>query len=312
MSTHKRMLPGDAWTNPCEGRVYWKAAKSLWYLGAFLATAILAPLTVSPGAVLVGFFLTVVTLCLGHTVGMHRRLIHESYACKPWLEYLLVYLGVLVGIAGPFRIIYLHDIRDWSQRHPACHEFFIHTNRWWKDFFQQLHCEIRLAHPPRFVIEARVANDRFYAFLENTWRLQQLPLAVALYLAGGIGWVVWGTGVRLFVSLTGHWLVGYLAHNRGSKTWHIEGAAVQGYNVAGFALLTMGESWHNNHHAFPESARLGVRPGQWDPGWFALKLLARAGLVWNLATPETLPPREERKEVALETRLETAPEEARP
>jgi fatty-acid desaturase len=160
-----------------------------------------------------------------------------------------------------------------------------------------LHCDIRLAHPPRFVIEERVRQDRFYVFLEKTWRLQQLPLAAVLYLGGGLSWVVWGIGVRLFVSLTGHWLVGYLAHNRGGKTWHIEGAAVQGYNVPGFALLTMGESWHNNHHAFPESSRLGLGRGEWDMGWLALKLFARLGWVWNLATPETLPPRKERIEV---------------
>ena len=246
------------------------------------------------GAIAAGFALTVLTLCLGHTVGMHRRLIHGSYECPRWLERTLVYLGVLVGIAGPFRIIYLHDIRDWSQRHARCHAFFRHSEKWWIDFWQQLHCEIRLAHPPRFVIEPRVRDDRFYQFLERTWRWQQLPLALALYAIGGWGWVAWGSGVRLFVSLTGHWLVGYLAHNRGARHWHIEGAAVQGYNVPGFALLTMGESWHNNHHAFPESARLGLARGEWDLGWAALRLMARAGLVWNLATPATLPERKER------------------
>lgn len=301
MTTHKRMQPADAFTNPCEGEVYWKWSKSLWYLGALFATAVLAPLTGSRGAVLVCFVLTVVTLCLGHTVGMHRRLIHESYQCSRWLEYVLVYLGVLVGIAGPFRIVYLHDIRDWSQHHRACHSFFIHTNTWWRDFFQQLHCDIRLTHPPRFVLEERISQDRFYAWLEKTWMLQQVPQAVGLYLLGGAGWVVWGVGVRLFISLTGHWLVGYLAHNQGGRTWHIEGAAVQGYNVPGFSLLTMGESWHNNHHAFPGSSRLGLKPGQWDLGWLALKAFERAGWVWNLATPETLPPRKERLEMKPDT-----------
>ncbi len=292
------MQPADPLTNPVEGEVYWKWSKSLWYLATLVTTAVLAPLTFSVGAALVAFVLTLTTLCLGHTLGMHRRLIHQSYACPQWLEYLFVYLGVLVGIAGPFRIIYLHDIRDWSQRHTRCHSFFIHTNAWWRDWWQQLHCDIRLTHPPRFVIEERVRNDRFYAFLDRTWMLQQLPVAVALYLIGGVGWVVWGVGVRLFVSLTGHWLVGYLAHNHGRKTWHIEGAAVQGYNVRGFALLTMGENWHNNHHAYPESARLGVRPGEWDPGWLVLSVLRRVGLVWNIQTPETLPERRERVELA--------------
>jgi stearoyl-CoA desaturase (delta-9 desaturase) len=119
-------------------------------------------------------------------------------------------------------------------------------------------------------------------------------LALALYAVGGWGWVVWGIGVRLCVSLTGHWLVGYLAHNRGGRTWHIEGAAVQGFNAPGFALLTMGESWHNNHHAFPESARLGLGRGEWDVGWWVLRGLARVGLVTKVATPETLPARPER------------------
>lgn len=287
----------DPATNPCEGQVTWRASKSLWYFAALGATVGLAPFTFSIGAASVSLVLTVVTLCLGHTLGLHRRLIHESYECPLWLERGFVYLGVLVGIAGPFRIIYLHDIRDWSQRHPRCHAFFIHTQAWWIDCWQQLHCDIELAHGPRFTIEDRVRHDRFYAWLECRWRWQQLPLAVALYFAGGVGWVVWGIGVRLWVSLTGHWLVGYLAHNRGARAWHIEGAAVQGYNVPGFALLTMGESWHNNHHAYPESARLGLKPHEWDLGWMVLKALERVGLVWRLATPEMLPPRRERREI---------------
>lgn len=284
-------------TNPCEGVVFWKWTKSLWYIATAFVALVLAPITVSWGAVVISFVLTVITLCLGHTLGMHRRLIHQSFDCPLWLERMVVYLGVLVGIAGPFRIIYQHDIRDWSQRHAQCHSFFIHTSVWWKDWFQQLHCDIRLANAPRFVIEDRVLNDRFYAFLEKTWMWQQLPLAVGLYFCGGWGWVVWGIGVRLFVSLTGHWLVGYMAHNHGRRTWHINGAAVQGFNVRGFALLTMGESWHNNHHAYPESARLGLTADQWDLGWLVLQGLGRCGLVWNIATPKTLPERKERIEM---------------
>jgi fatty-acid desaturase len=296
-TTHHRMQPADRFTNPVEGEVFWSWSKSLWFSAAAFATLVFAPLTASIGAVVVCFVLTVVTLCLGHTLGMHRRLIHQSYHCPPWLEYVFVYLGVLVGIAGPFRILYLHDIRDWSQRHPHCHAFFIHSQAWWVDCWQQLHCDIRLAHPPRFTVEPRVREDRFYRFLEATWRWQQVPLALALYAVGGWGWVVWGVGVRLCVALTGHWLVGYLAHNRGGRTWLIEGAAVQGFNVPGFALLTMGESWHNNHHAFPESARLGLGRGEWDVGWWVLRGIERIGLVTNIGTPETLPARAERVEL---------------
>lgn len=68
---------------------------------------------------------------------------------------------------------------------------------------------------------------------------------------------------------------------------------MQGRNIAWTSLLTMGESWHNNHHAFPGSARLGLAPGEWDPGWWVLVLFERCGLVWNLRLPASLPARAE-------------------
>jgi stearoyl-CoA desaturase (delta-9 desaturase) len=120
--------------------------------------------------------------------------------------------------------------------------------------------------------------------MERTWMLQQLPWAVLFYWLGGWSWVLWGICTRTSASILGHWLIGYLAHNKGDRSWHVSGAAVQGYNVRWFALLTMGESWHNNHHAFPGSARLGIEKGQWDPGWWVLLLLAKIGVVENLMT----------------------------
>lgn len=294
MNTHKRMRAVDERTNPCEGVVYWKWSKSLWYSAITIGALVVAPFHFTPGAAAAAFGLTVLTLCLGHTVGMHRRLIHESFQCPLWLERILVWLGVLVGIAGPHRIIYLHDIRDWAQKHPDCHPFFKHSHPWWLDWWQQQHCDIRLNHPPRLELEPRVRDDRFYRFLQSTWMLQQAPVALALWAIGGWSWFWWGGPVRLFLSLTGHWLVGYLAHNHGRRHWHIERAAVQGYNVPGFALLTMGESWHNNHHAYPESARLGVKTGEWDPGWLVVRVLQQLGWAWRINTPETSHPRPER------------------
>jgi stearoyl-CoA desaturase (delta-9 desaturase) len=73
----------------------------------------------------------------------------------------------------------------------------------------------------------------------------------------------------------------------------VEGAAVQGRNIRWTSLLTMGECWHNNHHAFPGSARLGLHAGEWDPGWWVLRGFERLGLAWNLRLPEQLPHRPE-------------------
>jgi stearoyl-CoA desaturase (delta-9 desaturase) len=184
-----------------------------------------------------------------------------------------------------------HDIRDGAQRKPACHPYLAHRSGLLRDGFWQLHCELELARPPRLVVERRVAEDRFYRFLERTWMAQQVPWALLFFAIGGLPWVVWGIAARVAASVTGHWLVGHFAHNRGLRSWHIEGAGVQGYNVPWCSLVTMGEALHNNHHAFPASARLGHRRGETDPGWWVLRALMAVGLVWNAKTPETLPRR---------------------
>ena len=293
------MQPIDAATNPDEGVVKWSPIKSLWF-SAFLVTAMVGGYyTFNWTAVLVSFVFTVTTLCLGHTLGLHRLLIHRSYDCPKWLEYVFVHLGTLVGMGGPFRMIYLHDIRDWAQRHATCHAFFIHRHSVTKDFLWQLHGDIRLTHPPRFSVEPHIANDAMYRFMQRTWMLQQLPWAVLFFACGGWSWVVWGIAVRVTVSMIGHWLVGYFAHNGGVRTWHVEGHAVQGYNLRRLGLLTMGEGWHNNHHAYPGSARLGLHTGEADPGWLVLRVLRKLGLVWNLKLPGDLPYRPEVRPLAL-------------
>jgi stearoyl-CoA desaturase (delta-9 desaturase) len=267
------------------GEVVWDAPKSLWTGAMSIVALIGGPLTASPGALALFVVTTGVTLCLGHSVGLHRLLIHRSFEVPRWLERTLVYLGTLVGMAGPIGMIRAHDIRDWAQRQRTCHDLFAHRRSPLIDMWWQMHCGVRLVHPPRFVVEERVAQDWFYGFLERTWMLQQLPWAVLFYVMGGLPFVIWGIAVRIAVSLTGHWLVGHLAHRGGHQGWRIEGVAVQGYNVRHVGLITFGESWHGNHHAFPESARLGVEPGQADPGWWFITAMARLGLATHVREP---------------------------
>ncbi len=121
--------------------------------------------------------------------------------------------------------------------------------------------------------------------------LHQLPLAVLLYLTGGWAFVMWGVCARITAAITGHWLIGHFAHNHGGMHHVVDGAAVQGHNVRFASLLTMGESWHNNHHAFPGSAKLGLHTGEWDPGWWVLLGLEKLGMVWRCRLPEDLPAR---------------------
>ena len=106
-------------TSAVEGHVAWKPVKSLWISGMTLAALIGGPIWFTWGALLLFVATTAVTVCLGHSLGMHRRLIHRAYDCPLWLERLFVYLGTLVGMAGPYGMIRQHDIRDWAQRKPA-------------------------------------------------------------------------------------------------------------------------------------------------------------------------------------------------
>jgi stearoyl-CoA desaturase (delta-9 desaturase) len=111
------------------------------------------------------------------------------------------------------------------------------------------------------------------------------------FLIGGWSWVVWGVCARVFVSVAGHWFVGHLAHTRGPQTWLVEGSGVQAFDVPWAGIPTMGEAWHNNHHAYPGSARIGLYPGQSDWGFRFIQALERLGLAWNIRTPASLPAR---------------------
>jgi fatty-acid desaturase len=276
-----------------QGTVRYAPLKSLWFSG-MAGTALIGGIaTFSWGALAVFVAATAFVLLFGHSLGSHRKLIHDSFQCPKWLEYALVYCGVQVGLAGPLGLLRQHELRDYAQRMPDCHDYLRHGRGFWRDGWWQIHCDLALDTPPAIELEPALEQDRYYRFLERTWMLQQLPPAVLLFAAGGWGFVVWGVCARITAGIFGHWLIGYFAHNHGPMHAEVNGAAVQGHNIRFVSLLTMGECWHNNHHAYPGSACLGLYAGEWDPGWWTLLVLRRAGLAWGLRLPHELPPRPE-------------------
>jgi sn-1 stearoyl-lipid 9-desaturase len=273
--------------SPVRGTVRWDPAHSLWNGSMLALTLMLAPLVFTWSALLVFLFLTGASILLGHSVGFHRRLIHRSFACPPWLDRVLVWVGTSVGMSGPFWMIKTHDLRDWAQRQTECHDYLAHRRPMLQDAWWQMHCRLELADPPEFDL-GEVGKDRFYRYLEATWMLQQVPIALVLYLLGGWSWVVWGVCVRVCASGVGHWFVGHLAHRTGPQSWVVNDAGVQAHDVPWAAIPTMGEAWHNNHHAYPASARIGLYPGQTDWGFSFIRLLERLGLAWDVILPEHL------------------------
>ncbi|MEZ5830077.1 MAG: acyl-CoA desaturase [Dongiaceae bacterium] len=277
----------------CDGAVRFSPPKFLWLAG-MASAAIIGGIWFFSWAGLAVFFLaTGAVLLLGHSLGSHRKLIHDSYQCPKWLEYFLAYMGVQVGLSGPLGLLRAHDLRDFAQRLPVCHDYLRHGSSLWKDAWWQLCCDLDLKNSPSIAIEPRIAEDRFYRFLEATWMWQQLPPALLLYSLGGWSFVVFGTCARVTAGVVGHWLIGHFAHNQGDRHFEVQDAAVQGHNIRLTSILTMGECWHNNHHAYPGSARLGLFAGEWDPGWWTLLLLRRLGLAWDIRLPQDLPARAE-------------------
>lgn len=290
MISTKRVLATPT-CSATEGRIVWAPIKSLWVSVMTVCGLFGGSVFFSPGAFAAFLILTSLTVCAGHSVGMHRLLIHRSFETPLWLERGIVYLGALVGMAGPFGMIRAHDMRDWLQRQEQCHNHAAHRASFFRDAFWQMHCELKLDRPPYMKLEDSIGNDRFYRLLEATWMAQQIPIALVLFYFGGWGWVFWGVCLRISVSLTGHWLIGHFAHRSGQQDWIIDNVAVQGHNVRYAGLITFGEAWHNNHHAFPESAKLGLETGQSDLGWWFIKGLERIGLARAVKTPDVLPRR---------------------
>src|SRR4051812_35161250 len=159
-----QLVPGseriyaDAGADPALGRVRWAPVKSLWIGSMTFAALLLGPICFTSGAFFLFAATSGATLCAGHSVGMHRRLIHNSFQCPLWLEYICVYLGVMVGMAGPIGMIRIHDMRDWAQRQPQCHGYYAHRAGFWRDAWRQMHCELRLRHPPRVRLRPRVGG----------------------------------------------------------------------------------------------------------------------------------------------------------
>jgi len=276
------------------GQLVWAPAKSVWYIGHLVFWLSIGFTPFDFGAFFVFLGLSILILCGGHSLGMHRKLIHDSFDCPLWLARFGAYLGTLVGLGGPFTMMRAHDLRDWAQRQDRCHPFFSQHSSLARDWWNQTHLKLNLRSGPKLVFPDKLTQDPIMVFLQRTVWLQQIPLALMLFQFGGLAWVAWGVSGRIVISITGHWLIGWFAHNHGPRRFHVPTHGVQGHNVPGpaslFGFITFGECCHNNHHAFPESAKLGLHENEFDPGWWILRGLEKLGLVWNLVTPEKIPP----------------------
>ena len=106
-----------------------------------------------------------------------------------------------------------------------------------------------------------------------------LGVALTGSVVGGLTALLWGGAVRIFLLHHATFSINSLCHFFGRQPYD---TGDHSRNLAWLALPTMGESWHNNHHAFPTSARHGLDRRQVDPAARIIAAMERAGLAWDV------------------------------
>jgi stearoyl-CoA desaturase (delta-9 desaturase) len=194
---------------------------------------------------------------------------------------------------------------EWVGRHRIHHQYSDqmgdphsphapHRTGFWGRFRAFWHAHIGWALPADPPELGRYAPDlrksrilHLVSKLFLLWALLGLVIPAAIGFAFG-GWAgaltgfLWGGLVRVFLGHHVTWCVNSVCHLWGSRPYRSND---ESRNNPVVGVLAMGEGWHNNHHAFPTSARQGLRWWQLDFGYYLICVLAWLGLAWNVRVP---------------------------
>ena len=232
---------------------------------------------------------------IGVTVGFHRLLTHRSFKTSPLLRGIFAALGSAAA-EGP--------VIEWVATHRKHHRFsdaegdphspHVGRGAGWTGALRGLFH----AHIGWVFRDAEVADERRYAkdlladpvirFVDKTfvlWVIAGLAfpfgLGVALTgsVSGGLTGLLWGGAVRIFLLHHATFSINSLCHFFGKRPYE---TGDESRNLAWLALPTGGESWHNNHHAFPTSYRHGLERWQLDTSAAVIRGLELTGLAWDL------------------------------
>lgn len=240
--------------------------------------ALFAPFTFSWSLLGLTIFLHWLTMGLGITLGFHRLLSHRSFKTPKWVEYILATLGTLTLQGSPIDWVGIHRLHH---KHSDTIQDPHNSNKgfWWSHISWILH------EPPSQEkirkLTGDLNGDSYYEFLHRFFLPLQLLVAVLFYLFAGWSGVVWGVFVRLVLTYHTTWFVNSANHKFGYRSFDCDDDSVNCWWVA---VLTYGEGWHNNHHAYPHSARHGLKWWEIDPTWATIRVLKLLGLASNIRT----------------------------
>jgi stearoyl-CoA desaturase (delta-9 desaturase) len=229
---------------------------------------------------------------VGITVGFHRLLTHRAFQTYPWLERTFAVMGSL-SVQG--------SVMDWVADHRKHHAHtdvegdphsphvghgsglkgLWHAHVGWL-LETQGQADWKKYAPELYEDPAMRAIGRRFPWLVLISLLVPTFAGFVLhgFTAGGaLRGCVWGGLVRIFFVHHVTWSVNSVCHFFGSRRFDIDDHST---NVGWLAVLSLGESWHHNHHAFPRSAYHGLRWWEIDLSGLIISGLERVGLAWNV------------------------------
>jgi stearoyl-CoA desaturase (delta-9 desaturase) len=250
-----------------------------WGTGIFLVISHLAAIAAlffwSWPAIIVAVFLYWVGGSLGIGMGFHRLITHRGYKVPKIVEYFLVTCGTLAIEGGPIqwvvthRIHHAHTDRNGDPHTPRDGVWWAHIGWILRGSAQDYDQATIARYAPDLI------NDRYYVWLNRFYYVPLIVLAVMLLVFGGWSVMLWGIFLRLTLALHATWLVNSATHLWGRRRFE---TGEDSRNSWWVALLTFGEGWHNNHHAYPTSARHGLRWYEVDFNWLGIRALQLVGL----------------------------------
>jgi fatty-acid desaturase len=261
-------------------RVAWA---SLVWIGALHLGALLAfvPAYFSWSGLALCLVLHWLTGGIGICMTYHRLLTHRSFALRPrWLEYPLTIIGNCaseggaIGWVADHRRHHAHSDEEADTHTPNEGFFWAHMGWWMK-------VEPNSEHSPEYYQKwcPDLNRDPVHRWLDKYHFIFPLLLFALLYRLGGMPWLVWGGFVRSVFVLHSTWLVNSATHVWGYRPNPTRDRST---NLWWVALLTYGEGWHNNHHAFQTSARHGLRWWEIDLTYTAIWLMKSCKIAYNI------------------------------
>ena len=233
----------------------------------------------------------------GITLGFHRLLTHNSFRAKRWLKILLVVAGTMALEGSPIGWVSLHRKHHvFSDKPEDPHSPWIYGSgftRMVKGFWYA-HAgwllRWRVEDPERWSPDLIADRDvNIVSALTPVWFLLTLAFPFGIgYAVTGTLWgaalaELWAGLVRVFVLHHVTWSINSICHIFGKQPFSSRDRST---NFAPLAILSLGESWHNAHHAFPALARHGVERGQIDPSAGAIRLFERLGWASEVKWPK--------------------------